>query len=100
MNVRIVTHQWWLGLAGLLGLVLIGSGLRIHEALHDPGFDRTSSRGMLRTDPAILFYETKRIIEANGHVPADFRADPRLEYPDRVDFAAIETPGHEFVVAW
>jgi hypothetical protein len=80
--------------------VALASTLRIHAALSDPGFDRTNPIGMLRSDPGLLDYLAERIDEAHGLPPADFRADPRIEYPDATDVPATFTVGQEFVVAW
>ena len=79
---------------------LLGAGLRIRTALRDPGFDVHDSKGMLRSDPGLLVYLTQRIVEARGAPPDDFRADPRIEYPERTDVPATFTIGQEFAVAW
>jgi hypothetical protein len=79
---------------------VLGATLRIHAALTDPGFDRASSKGMLRSDPGLLYYFTERIVESRGLPPDDFRADPRVEHPDTTDVPATFTIGQEFVVAW
>src|SRR4051812_10176513 len=76
------SRRWrWIGLSVLVALIAISSAIRIGKAFADPVFKSESSRGMLRSDPATLYYFTQRIVESNGKVPADFRADPRLEYP-------------------
>jgi hypothetical protein len=80
--------------------VLLGATLRIHAALTDPGFDRVSSKGLLRSDPGLLDYFTERIVESHGAVPDDFRAELRVEHPDATDVPATFTIGQEFVVAW
>lgn len=80
--------------------VVLGATLRIHAALTDPGFDRASPKGMLRSDPGLLFYFTERIVESRGAPPDDFRADPRVEHPEPTDVPATFTIGQEFVVAW
>src|SRR4051812_22603394 len=93
--------RWrWIGIAAIVGLIAFGAFVRIGTAYRDPTFNRHTSRGYLRTDPAMLTYFTQRVIDSGGRVPSDFRADPRLEYPDTTDIAAIETPGQEFVVGW
>ena len=92
-----------LWLAGALALVLAfawSSFVRIHFALRDPGFRSGGAAALLRTDPAFLYYVTERIADADGLAPADLRADPRVEWPETTDLAAIETLGQEFVVAW
>lgn len=92
-----------LWLVGALALVLAfawSSFVRIHFALRDPGFRSGGASALLRTDPAFLYYVTERIADADGLAPADLRADPRVEWPETTDLAAIETLGQEFVVAW
>ena len=80
--------------------VVLGSTLRIHAALTDPGFDSASPKGMLRSDPGLLYYFTERIVEAHGAPPPDFRVDARIEHPETTDIPATFTIGQEFVVAW
>jgi hypothetical protein len=80
--------------------VVLGSTLRIHAALTDPGFDSSSPKGMLRSDPGLLYYFTERIVAAHGAAPSDFRADPRIEHPEATDVPATFTIGQEFFVAW
>jgi hypothetical protein len=35
--------------------------------------------------PGLLYYLTRRIAEAGGLPLSDFRADPRIEYPETTD---------------
>jgi len=84
----------------VLAAVVIGSAIRIHTALSDPNFDKGDARPMLRSDPGLLYYITERIIEGGGLPPGDFRADPRVEYPETTDLPAMETVSQEFLVAW
>ena len=88
------------GWLALLAIVAFGSCVRIETALDDPNFDRADPKGMLRTDPALLYYFADRIVESGGAPPPDFRADPRIEHPETSDWPAMETVGQEFVVAW
>ncbi len=88
-----------LGLVALLA-VATGSIVRIGTALADPAFDARDPRGMLRSDPGLLYYVTERVVEARGGLPDDWRADPRVEHPDRFDVPASLTVGQEFLVAW
>ena len=85
-----------------VALLLVGfaATVRIRTTLDDEGFDREQAEGLLRSDPALLYYFTERITEANGGVPEDFRADPRIEHPELVDVPAAFSVGQEFVVAW
>lgn len=89
-----------LGLVCLLALIAYSATLRIYHTLRDANFDHVNAASLLRTDPALLYYVTERIAENHGLPPDDFRADPRLEWPDRTDIPAIETVGQEFYVAW
>jgi len=74
--------------------------LRFTLAVGDPGFDSEHPEGMLKSDPALLYYITERILDAGGVPPEDFRADPRVEFPDTTDLPATFTVGQEFLVAW
>lgn len=87
-------------LVALVGLVVLGATLRITYTTGSPLFDSHDSSGFLTTDPAHIAYVTNRIAAAGGGVPDDFRADPRLEYPEASDIPAMFTVGQEFVVAW
>jgi hypothetical protein len=89
-----------LGWAFAVLCCFLGAGLRIRTALRDPGFDTVDARGMLKSDPGLLFYLTQRIVDAHGAPPEDFRADPRIEHPETVDVPATFTVGQEFAVAW
>jgi len=68
----------WIGAGVLLAAIAFGSVARIHTALSLPGFDSTRAEGMLKSDPALLYYITQRILEAGGLPPEDFRSDPRI----------------------
>ena len=87
-------------LLALLALVLLSAVLRVTLAVGDPGFDSERPEGMLKSDPALLYYFTERILDAGGLPPEDFRADPRVEFPDTTDLPATFTVGQEFLVAW
>ena len=84
----------------LLALVVAGSTVvRARTAFSDPNFDVTDAKGMLKSDPALLAYIVERVRSADGLLPDDFRADPRVEHPDEVDLAAQFTVGQELLVA-
>jgi hypothetical protein len=80
--------------------VVFSAAVRIETALDDPGFDARDPAGMLKSDPALLYHFTERILAAGGGVPADFRADPRVQWPALTDVPAEFTVGQEFLVAW
>ncbi|MGH7175952.1 MAG: hypothetical protein ACREJC_01105 [Tepidisphaeraceae bacterium] len=86
--------------AAILALIALGSFIRIQAARSDDSYNPRDATGLLRTDPALLYYFCQRIVESGGGVPADFHADPNIEYPQTTDIARIETPAQEFLVAW
>ncbi len=88
------------GVLVLIAAIALGSFLRIHTALTDPCFDVASAKGLLKSDPGLLYYVTDRIVEHGGAPPPDLRADPNIEWPELSDWPAMETVGQEFVVAW
>lgn len=83
-----------------VALVAAGAIIRIAIAFASPVFGEHDPIGLLRSDPALLYYITERIIENGGWPPEDFRADPRIEHPEITDIPALETVGQEFLVAW
>ncbi len=97
-RLRLLQHV--LGGLGLLLLVVLGATLRFGTSVSDPNFDAQHPEGMLKSDPALLYYITERILEAGGGTPADFRADPRVQHPGLTDIPAEFTVGQEFLVAW
>jgi len=88
--------------AWLIAILVVAfcSTARIWGTLNDPNFDREEVTGLLRSDPGLLYYITERILDADGGVPDDFHADPRVQVPDQVDLARMFTVGQEFLVAW
>ncbi len=55
---------------------------------------------MLKSDPALVYYFTERVLESGGGLPADFRADPRIHHPDTTDVLEQFTVSQEFLIAW
>ncbi len=94
-------RRWRAWIGGLLLVAaLVGSAqVRLRVARADPGFDASDPRRVLWSDPALLYYFTERIVENGGSAPADLRADPSFQWPDRVDAIAFETVGQEYVAA-
>jgi hypothetical protein len=88
------------GLAALAGVVAFVAWARVHYVLADRNFDAQSADGLLRSDPALVYYMTERIIDGGGLPPADFRADPRVTWPEPADLPAMFTVAQEFPVAW
>jgi hypothetical protein len=80
--------------------VLAGAWVRVAVAVADPGFDRVQPVGMLKSDPALLYYVTERVVEADGLLPDDLRHDPRVQHPRGTDLAAELTVGQELLVGW
>ena len=89
-----------LGVLLLVGAVALSAAARIHYTLQDPNFAGRSAAALLYTDPAFIYYVTERVVEGGGLPPEDFRADPRVEYPETSDLPAMFTVGQEFFVAW
>lgn len=89
-----------LGLLVLLAIAALSSAARISTALGDPNFDTRSAEGLLKSDPGLLYSLTRRVVEAGGALPADFRADRRIEHPGTIDVLEQFTVGQEFLVAW
>jgi len=87
-------------LLALAALVQGSACVRMRVARNDPGFDARSPVGMLRSDPALLYYITERVLEAPGLLPDDLRADPRVEHPEGADLLAEFSVGQELLVAW
>ena len=97
MTRRLVALVW------LAFAVLWSAWIRIDTALADPNFDAHDARGMLRSDPALLFYLTEEIgrsLDEGRLLPRDFRADPRIQHPFVTDVPAEFPVGQEFLVAW
>ena len=69
-------------LVALIAVVGLGTAIRTQTALSLPTFHRFQPEAMLRSDPALLYYITQRILDSGGLPPADFRADPRIEHPE------------------
>lgn len=73
---------------------------RVRVTLADPNFDAHEPAGLLKSDPALLYYLTERVIESDGALPDDFRADPRVEHPEGQDVVRTLPVAQEFGVAW
>ena len=89
-------------LAAVLVVLLIiaaGTAIRITFTFVSPAFNAEHPEGQLMSDPALLFYLTRRVVEAGGLPPADFRVDRRVAHPDKTDLPAMFTVGQEFYLA-
>lgn len=97
MTRRLVALVW------LVLAILWGAWIRIDTARADPNFDARDARGLLRSDPALLYYLTDEIgrsLGAGRQTPVDFRADPRIQHPFVTDVPAEFPVAQEFLVAW
>ncbi len=81
-------------------LALFIAAARMHVALADPEFDARDPSGMLKSDPALLYALTDRMVDADGRIPADFAHDTTLEHPNTIDVAARFPLGGLLAVAW
>ncbi|MFQ5417337.1 MAG: hypothetical protein ACE5FL_09860 [Myxococcota bacterium] len=84
----------------LLALVGSAAAIRLAIAFSVPIMVQPDPVGVLRTDPALIYYVTERLVENGGWPPDDFRSDPRIEHPETTDIPAMFTVGQEFLVAW
>jgi len=89
-----------LELLALLGLALAAFGLRLEAVARDGALERGPEAGLMKSDPGLLFYLTRRVAEAPGLLPADWRADPRIAHPELVDVPADYTVGLEMLLGW
>lgn len=93
-----MSRKWvLLAVAVLVGL---STAVRVTAAYRTAGLDLEDPRGMLRSDPALLFYLTSRVVESEGALPEDWRADPRIESGSLTDVPAQFAVGQEFLVGW
>lgn len=75
----------------LAALVAAGTWLRISIAHAQPIWDSASPVGLLKSDPALLYWFTERIAENGGALPDEFAASTAVQWPDAVD-ARVEFP--------
>jgi hypothetical protein len=87
-------------LAPWIALALAAAGAAIRLLDVPAVIHREDPVGLLRSDPALLYYLTSRVVDHGGGFPGDFRADPRIEWPEPTDIPASFTIGQELVLAW
>jgi hypothetical protein len=87
-------------IAIVLAAVVFGTAFRIGATYASPHFQRERAEGMLKSDPALLYYFAQRIVESGGRPPPDLRHDPRIEHPLGTDLAAHFPIAQEYLVAW
>lgn len=63
-----------------------------------PDWNREDPRGLLKSDPALLYWFTERIAENGGHVPDELARTSAVQWPDAVD-ARVEFPQAEMWLA-
>lgn len=79
-------------------LTAVAAAARVFLTLADPGFDAVDARGLLRSDPAILFHFVQSILDAGGW-PAEFANHARIEAPEPMSISQLFALGPEFAVA-
>ncbi len=77
--------------AALLLAVFVGWRLRVYVAHANPAWNQASPVGLLKSDPALLYWFTERIAENGGSIPEDFARTTSVQWPDAVD-ARVEFP--------
>jgi hypothetical protein len=83
----------------VLGLLALAAAwLRVSLTLADPGFDPVEARGLLRSDPALLFHFVQSILDAGGW-PSEFASHARIEAPVPMSVPALFAIGPEFAIA-
>ncbi|MEY2784525.1 MAG: hypothetical protein RL277_729 [Planctomycetota bacterium] len=83
----------------VLGLLALAAAwLRVSLTLADPGFDPVEARGLLRSDPALLFHFVQSILDAGGW-PSEFASHARIEAPVPMSVPALFALGPEFGIA-
>ncbi len=83
----------------VLGLLALAAAwLRVSLTLADPGFDPVEARGLLRSDPALLFHFVQSILDVGG-VPAEFARHARIEAPQPMSVPQLFALGPEFATA-
>lgn len=80
-------------LAWLVALLAVTAVWRTRiELTHAiPGWNRSDPEGLLKSDPALLYWFTTRIAENGGHIPDDLAHTDAVQWPDTVD-ARVEFP--------
>ena len=98
-SVRFVRVHW-LELLVCAALVVFSFWVRVDAVARDVAFARAPAEGLFKSDPGLLYYLTERVASAEGLIPSDWRADPRIAYPELVDIPADYTVGQEFLFGW
>lgn len=75
----------------LIALVVGAWRLRVGMTEGLPIWDPASPIGLMKSDPALLFWFSERIAEAGGALPDDLAACTSVQWPDAVD-ARVEFP--------
>ena len=80
-------------LAWLVAVLAVTAVWRTRIALtHEiQDWNQEDPRGLLKSDPALLYWFTERIAENGGHVPEDLARTNAVQWPDTVD-ARVEFP--------
>jgi hypothetical protein len=80
-------------LAAFALIVLVVGAWRIRVGMTEglPIWDPASPVGVMKSDPALLFWFSERIAEAGGALPDDLAACTSVQWPDAVD-ARVEFP--------
>ncbi len=85
---RVQSALAWL--VALLAVVAVWR-TRIELAHAIPDWNREDPRGLLKSDPALLYWFTERIAENEGRIPDDLAHTNAVQWPDTVD-ARVEFP--------
>jgi hypothetical protein len=86
-----VSGRGLLASIALLLAVVAGWRMRVWITHSNPAWERDSPVGLLKSDPALLYWFTERIAEDGGSIPDDFARTTSVQWPDEVD-ARVEFP--------
>src|SRR5688572_25451590 len=84
-------------LVALLAVVLVWR-TRVELTHAIPNWNRQDPEGLLKSDPALLYWFTTRIAENGGGIPDDLAHTSAVQWPDVVD-ARVEFPQAQMVLA-
>jgi hypothetical protein len=92
-------HLLW-GTLGLCAIVAFGCYVRIAATFAEPRFNAEDPRGLLKSDPALLYHFVRQLADGEEFLPDDFRADSHVEHPELSDLPAMFTIAPEYLLAF
>jgi hypothetical protein len=86
-------ERWKTAAAWLVAVLAVMAVWRTRVAVTHaiPNWDSRDARGLMKSDPALLYWFTQRIAENGGRIPSDLAHTRAVQWPDEVD-ARVEFP--------